>query len=141
MQCPDCGARGATAQVELRDPRSGRVVPQGTGVATFAGVAAAMDILDRQRIGTLTPTAPVLITSGINDDTVPYPQARQLANEWCGKGASVTFRTNGLPPILPGMALPNHFGPEIIDGFSPSGVIPYLMDRLNDKPVAGCTVD
>ncbi|MBF5002126.1 lipase [Nocardia sp. BSTN01] len=104
-------------------------------------VPAAMDILSRQRIGTLSPTAPVLITSGVNDDTVPYPQARQLADDWCGKGATVTFRSNGLPPILPGMALPNHFGPEIIDGFSPSGVIPYLMDRLNDKPVAGCTVD
>ncbi|AHH14897.1 putative lipase [Nocardia nova SH22a] len=104
-------------------------------------VPAAMDILDRQRIGTLTPTAPVLITSGVNDDTVPYPQAKQLANDWCGKGATVTFRSNGLPPILPGMALPNHFGPEIIDGFSPTGVIPYLMDRLNDKPISGCTID
>ena len=102
-------------------------------------VPAAIDILDRQRVGTLTPTAPVLITSGINDDTVPYPQARQLADDWCGHGATVTFRTNGLPPILPGAALPNHFGPEIIDGFSPNGVIPYLMDRLNDKPVQGCT--
>ena len=102
-------------------------------------VPAAIDILDRQRVGTLTPTAPVLITSGINDDTVPYPQARQLADDWCGHGATVTFRTNGLPPILPGAALPNHFGPEIIDGFSPNGVIPYLMDRLNDKPVEGCT--
>lgn len=102
-------------------------------------VPAAIDILDRQRVGTLTPTAPVLITSGINDDTVPYPQARQLADDWCSHGATVTFRTNGLPPILPGAALPNHFGPEIIDGFSPNGVIPYLMDRLNDKPVEGCT--
>jgi hypothetical protein len=104
-------------------------------------VPAAIDILDRQRIGTLTPSAPVLITSGINDDTVPYDQARRLAGDWCGHGATVTFRTDNLPPILPCAALPNHFGPVIIDGFGTDNAISYLVVRLNDKPVAGCTFD
>ncbi|WP_084512450.1 lipase family protein [Nocardia mikamii] len=104
-------------------------------------VPAAIDIVDRQRIGTLTPAAPVLITSGVNDDTVPYGQARQLAADWCGHGATVTFRTNDLPPILPGAALPNHFGPEIIDGFGTNNAISYLVDRLDGKPVPGCTFD
>ncbi|MCX4098173.1 lipase family protein [Nocardia sp. alder85J] len=104
-------------------------------------VPEAEDILRQQRIGGLTPTAPVLITSGRNDDTVPYGQARQLATEWCGSGATVTFRTNELPPILPGFTIPNHFGPELIDGYGANGAISYLVDRLDGKPVPGCTFD
>ena len=79
-------------------------------------IAEAAPIFDQQRIGTLTPASPVFVTSGVNDDTIPYEQVRQLADEWCGKGADVTFRTNQLPPITPGLVLPNHFGPDLIDG-------------------------
>lgn len=61
--------------------------------------------------------------------------------EWCAKGAAVTFRTNDLPPIFSGATIPNHFGPEIIDGFGPDNAITYLLDRLADKPVAGCAID
>ncbi|MEV0248081.1 lipase family protein [Nocardia sp. NPDC050712] len=92
-------------------------------------------------VGGLTPTSPVLITSGRNDDTVPYGQARRLAEEWCAKGAAVTFRTNDLPPIFPGATIPNHFGPELIDGFGPDNAITYLLDRLADKPVTGCAIN
>lgn len=99
----------------------------------------AMRALDEQRIGKRTPGSPVLITSGRNDDTVPYGQARQLASDWCAKGAKVTFRTNELPAILPGFTIPNHFGPEMIDGYGPNTAVGYLLDRLADKPVPTCT--
>ncbi|QLY28696.1 alpha/beta fold hydrolase [Nocardia huaxiensis] len=98
-------------------------------------------VLRQQRTGSLTPGSPVLITSGINDDTVPYAQTRQLASDWCGQGAAVTFRTNELPPILSGATIPNHFGPELLDGFGTNGAVAYLVDRLNGVPVAGCTFD
>ncbi|MFD9548777.1 lipase family protein [Nocardia salmonicida] len=101
----------------------------------------AAPVLAELRIGNSTPATPVLITSGLNDDTVPYGQARRLAEDWCGKGATVTFRTNDLPPILPGTTIPNHFGPEIIDGFGPDNAFTYLLDRLADKPVSGCSID
>ncbi|MEV0247059.1 lipase family protein [Nocardia sp. NPDC050712] len=97
-------------------------------------------ILDAQRIGLRAPAVPVLVTSGVNDDTIPYGQVRRMAEDWCGRGATVTFRTNHLPPILPGATIPNHFGPELIDGFL-DNVIPYLLDRLAGKPVTGCTFD
>ena len=100
----------------------------------------AMRAIDDQRIGRLAPTSPVLITSGINDDTVPYGQARQLATDWCGKGAPITFRTNNFPVLLPSTTIPGHFGPEIVDAYVANNVIPYLMDRLADKPVAGCSI-
>lgn len=104
-------------------------------------VPEAEDILRRQHIGNLTPASPVLITSGRNDETVPYGQARQLATEWCGRGATVSFRTDELPPILPGATLPDHFGPELIDGFGTGNAIGYLVDRLNDVPISGCALD
>lgn len=99
-------------------------------------VPAAMQVLDEQRIGRLEPQVPVLITSARNDDTVPYGQARQLALDWCSKGATVTFHTDDLPPIAPGMTLGNHFGPEFIDGYGTNGAVSYVLDRLNDVPLA-----
>ncbi len=102
-------------------------------------IPEAGPIFEEQRIGTLTPSTPVLVTSGRNDDTVPYEQARQLAVDWCDKGATVDFRTNDLPPILPGAVLPNHFGPDLIDGYGSGLALDYVTDRLNDVPLAaGC---
>uniref|UniRef100_UPI003670E199 lipase family protein n=1 Tax=Rhodococcoides fascians TaxID=1828 RepID=UPI003670E199 len=97
-------------------------------------------ILEAQRIGRSTPNAPVMITSGLNDDTVPYGQARQLAQDWCGRGATVEFRTNPLPPILQGAVLPDHFGPQLIDGYGGAAAA-FLMDRFADVPMAPCSID
>ncbi|WP_280249049.1 lipase family protein [Nocardia abscessus] len=107
----------------------------------LAAIPEAAPALAELRVGSLLPVTPVLITSGLNDDTVPYGQARRLAEDWCAKGATVTFRTNDLPPIFSGATIPNHFGPEMIDGFGPDNAITYLLDRLADKPVTGCTFD
>ncbi|MFD0364754.1 lipase family protein [Nocardia sp. GCM10030253] len=104
-------------------------------------IPEAAPALAELRAGSIAPTSPVLITSGLNDDTVPYDQARKLAEDWCAKGATVIFRTNNLPPIFPGATIPNHFGPEMIDAFGPDNAITYLLDRLADKPVSGCTFD
>nr|WP_254925652.1 MULTISPECIES: lipase family protein [unclassified Rhodococcus (in: high G+C Gram-positive bacteria)] len=113
----------------------GRSMLENLGTIPEAG-----RILDEQRIGRSTPNAPVMITSGLNDDTVPYGQARQLAQDWCGRGASVEFRTNPLPPILQGAVLPNHFGPQLIDGYGGQAAS-FLMDRFADLPVSACTLD
>lgn len=102
-------------------------------------IPEAAAILEEQRIGNLTPTSPVLITSGINDDTIPYTQARHVAENWCSRGATVTFRTNQLPAIATGTTFINHFGPEIIDGFGPDNAFDYLTARFNGVPLQGCT--
>ncbi|WP_245154406.1 lipase family protein [Rhodococcus sp. 1R11] len=106
----------------------------------LGAIPQAGPILEAQRIGRSTPNAPVMITSGINDDTVPYGQARQLAQDWCGRGATVEFRTNPLPPILQGAVLPNHFGPQLIDGYGGAAAT-FLMDRFADVPMAICSID
>lgn len=103
-------------------------------------IPEATAIFDEQRTGRTAPSAPVLITSGINDDTVPYDQARRLATQWCDGGAAVTFRSNPLPPILPGAVIPNHFGPQLIDGYG-GAAAQFLLDRFAGVPTSGCTLE
>ncbi|WP_068154484.1 lipase family protein [Rhodococcus phenolicus] len=110
-------------------------------LAHLQEIPEVLSDLNDQRIGTMTPPSPVLITSGRNDDTVPYGQARRLAEDWCSLGATVTFRTNELPPILPGTTLPNHFGPLLIDGYGTDTAVSFLYDRLADAPLSGCAID
>ncbi|MFC9514652.1 lipase family protein [Nocardiaceae bacterium NPDC056970] len=100
----------------------------------------ALQVLRDQRIGTVAPRVPVLVSSGRNDDTVPYGQARQLAVDWCERGANVTFRTNELPPLAPGTTFGNHFGPLIADAYVDGTPVRYLLDRFDDVPtIPGCS--
>ncbi|MGX7723070.1 alpha/beta fold hydrolase [Rhodococcus sp. 5G237] len=87
-------------------------------------------ILAEQRIGNRTPAVPVLLQHGTQDDTVPYGQGRQLALDWCDKGATVQFLPNTTPPILPGFVI-NHAVPMI--GGLPESVA-YIEARLRGEP-------
>ena len=49
-------------------------------------------ILADNRIGNRKPNAPVMITHSVSDDVIPYPVGKQLAKDWCAKGANVSFR-------------------------------------------------
>lgn len=103
-------------------------------------VPEALQVLRDQRIGTVAPRVPALVSSGRNDDTVPYGQARQLAVDWCDRGASVTFHTDELPPLAPGTTFGNHFGPLIDDAYVEGTPVRYLLDRFDGVPVApGCS--
>ncbi|WP_425569896.1 lipase family protein [Rhodococcus olei] len=93
----------------------------------------AKDLLDRQRIGRLTPSAPVLVQSGIHDDIVPFGQARQLAADWCSRGATVQFSENALPELGPGLAV-NHAAPLLL-GLPEAAQ--FLTDRFNGVPTGG----
>ncbi len=60
-------------------------------------------IIEAQRIGTLRPSVPVLVTHSALDDTIPYGVGRTMARSWCGKGANVRFSTNLAPAHVGGM--------------------------------------
>ncbi|MET7452936.1 lipase family protein [Streptomyces sp. NPDC005574] len=85
--------------------------------------------LDKQRIGTLKPSGPVRLATGVQDDIVPHSQARQLALDWCEKGANVTYRAVVLPN-LGDKILTNHLVPLITDQ---GDAISWLTDRLAGK--------
>ena len=99
----------------------------------------ALEIILEQRIGTLTPEVPVLITSSPHDDTIPYGQARRLAEDWCAAGADVTFRSTALPAFAPGWTIPDHFGPLIHDTMLVDDVTPWLLATLEGGGGSGCS--
>lgn len=90
---------------------------------------ALTDFLDQQRIGRLRPASPVRVATGTSDNLVPHAQARQLAVDWCAKGADVTYKPVVLPNL--GSALINHFTPLLTDQ---GDAISWLTDRLDAKP-------
>lgn len=90
---------------------------------------ALQAFLDNQRIGRLKPAGPVRLTTGVSDNLVPHAQARQLAADWCAKGADVTYKKVVLPNL--GSALVNHFTPLLLDH---GAAVSWLTDRLAGKP-------
>lgn len=75
-----------------------------SGKSLLQEIQARPDFLaaiEKQRIGTIKPRVPVLVTTDLADNTVPHKQVRQLAVDWCGRGAEVLYRPLGTPP-LPG---------------------------------------
>lgn len=97
--------------------------------AIVADTPALQKVLDDQRIGKLKPTSPVRVATGIQDDIVPHAQARQLAVDWCRKGADVTYDAVILPNLGDGL-LTNHLVPLLTDQ---GDAISWLTDRLSGK--------
>ncbi|MGA5076998.1 lipase family protein [Streptomyces griseoincarnatus] len=98
-------------------------------VEIIAGEPAARAVLDDQRLGRLKPTGPVRLATGTQDDIVPHAQARQLAVDWCKKGADVTYKAVRLPN-LGDKLLTNHLVPLLTDQ---GDAVDWLTDRLKGK--------
>ncbi|WP_406331555.1 lipase family protein [Streptomyces sp. NBC_00203] len=94
----------------------------------IADTPALQAFLDSQRIGTLKPSGPVRLATGVSDNLVPHAQARKLAVDWCAKGADITYKAVVLPSV--GSALLNHFAPLLTDQ---GDAINWLTDRLSGK--------
>jgi len=94
-------------------------------------------IVDAQKIGTLSPTAPVYIWQGRNDDVVPFGQSLQLAKDWCGKTghAPVQFKEYNFPAVFPGVGI-GHVLPAVLGLPEAQG---WLYQRLIGVPATdGC---
>lgn len=88
------------------------------------------DILAAQRLGTLKPQAPVMISTNRYDSFSPSAASRQLAVDWCRQGADVEFWTNEQPPFLNKLSI-NHLLPYFVDG---ERAMQWLADRFNGEP-------
>ncbi|MGY1523893.1 lipase family protein [Streptomyces sp. MN3] len=110
--------------------KSTRWTTSGKSVGEIiAGEPAARAVLDDQRLGRLKPTGPVRLATGTQDDIVPHAQARQLAVDWCKKGADVTYKAVALPN-LGDKLLTNHLVPLLTDQ---GDAVDWLADRLEGK--------
>ena len=69
----------------------------GQPMSTLMAAEPFKSIVAAQRIGTIKPTVPVLVTHSALDDVIPYSVGKQMARSWCGKGANVFFSTNVAP--------------------------------------------
>jgi pimeloyl-ACP methyl ester carboxylesterase len=54
-------------------------------------------VIADQRIGTVRPSVPVLVSHSALDDTIPFAVGRAMARSWCAKGANVRFSGNVAP--------------------------------------------
>lgn len=91
---------------------------------------AAGDPLRAQQLGLKPLTAPMLVQSGVNDDTVPFAQARQMTVDYCSNGNDVTFVAENTPRFVPGTVV-NHAVP-MLTGLPAS--LNFLFDRFNGVP-------
>lgn len=51
----------------------------------------------QQRIGTIRPSVPVLVSHSALDDTIPYAVGKAMARSWCETGVNVRFWDNAAP--------------------------------------------
>ncbi|MFF5900607.1 lipase family protein [Streptomyces argenteolus] len=113
--------------------KSSKWTTSGKSIAEIiAADPRAKAALDKQRIGTLAPSGPVRLATGVQDDIVPHAQARQLAVDWCRKGGDVTYDAINLPN-LGDKILTNHLVPLITDQ---GDAVSWLADRLSGKPTS-----
>ncbi|MEV0898962.1 lipase family protein [Actinoplanes sp. NPDC049802] len=90
---------------------------------------ALRDYLAGQTIGARKPAGVVRVATGVNDDLVPFAQARAMAADWCRLGGDVVYAPVSLPEVS--SPLINHFGPLLSDQGTAVG---WLNDRLAGRP-------
>lgn len=104
--------------------RSERYTADGSSLAEISARSPFRGILAAQRLGRRTPAAPVLVTHSVLDDTIPYALGRQLARDWCARGATVRLSTSAAPAHIGGM-IPHS-----------AGIYGYLEARFAGLPAA-----
>lgn len=107
--------------------RSGRWTTTGESLGQIIErEPAAQTIMAEQKLGNLTPRVPVRLATGTEDDIVPHEQSRQLAVDWCGRGAQVTYKAVVLPDLGDGL-ITNHVTPLLVDQ---TAAVSWITDRL-----------
>ncbi|MDH6246465.1 lipase family protein [Mycobacterium sp. OTB74] len=87
-------------------------------------------IFANQRLGKFRPTAPIMLDQNRFDPLVPYIPTRQLASDWCQKGADIELWTNEAPPFLNKLGI-NHMLTPLVDG---ERGMQWMADRFNGLP-------
>ncbi|WP_241249693.1 lipase family protein [Rhodococcus sp. X156] len=104
----------------------------GQPVGSFLDQEPFVSAVAAQRLGRLTPTAPVYLFQGANDDVIPAPQARQLATDWCALGATVQYNELAIPPVFPGTGI-GHVLPAVLGA---GDALRWLYERVTEATPA-----
>ena len=77
--------------------RSETLSIDGQPLSALMTRAPFASVIEAQRIGTIKPTVPVLVSHSVLDDVIPYAAGKAMAKSWCNKGANVRLSTNVAP--------------------------------------------
>lgn len=77
--------------------RSETLSIDGQPLSALMTRAPFASVIEAQRIGTIRPTVPVLVSHSVLDDVIPYAAGKAMAKSWCNKGANVRLETNVAP--------------------------------------------
>ena len=83
--------------------KSSTLSANGEPMSALMAVEPFKSIIEAQRIGTIKPAFPVLVTHSMIDDVIPYAVGKQMARSWCGRGANVYLSSNLAPGHVGGI--------------------------------------
>jgi pimeloyl-ACP methyl ester carboxylesterase len=83
--------------------KSSTLSANGQPMSALMAIEPFRSIIEAQRIGTVKPAFPVLVTHSMIDDVIPYAVGKQMARSWCGKGANVYLSSNLAPGHVGGI--------------------------------------
>ncbi len=81
--------------------RSEDLTVDGRPVSDYLDEEPFKSVMADERLGNRAPSVPTLVAHSRVDDIVPYAQGRQMALDWCARGANVRFKA---------MLTPTHVG-------------------------------
>lgn len=96
------------------------------------------------KVGTVAPSAPIMVLTNADDDLVPEPQATQLAKDYCAVGAQVEYRrvvvpgsptqplSSGRVEITPRFPGSGHAAPLLLQT---ENAIAWMDDRFAEQPM------
>jgi hypothetical protein len=90
-------------------------------------------VLAENKLGFTRPAGSFWLDSATSDDIVPYPQAEQLARDWCRIGGNIRFLPQLIPDIAPRSGV-GHLSPQ---HFEFAQAQQWLTDRLAGLPDTG----
>lgn len=123
---PDAAARfgfRSTRELTVNGESMSDIIDQEPAVRAY---------LEAQRIGKKKLNAPLMVANGVNDEIIPFNQARDMARNFCASGGQVTFYADNAPAV-PGRTGAIHIATmmRVYDR-----ALFYLTERLDDsKPV------
>jgi len=87
------------AVLQFMFKQSSSLTKEGKPVSAYLSQPPFDAIVAENRIGTVKPAMPVLVEQSPMDDVIPAAVGKQMAKDWCGKGANVQWKD--LPTLTP----------------------------------------
>ncbi|WP_407640511.1 lipase family protein [Actinokineospora iranica] len=85
---------------QLAFKQTSTLTKDGKPVSAYMQQEPFKSVVEDLRIGNRKPAAPVLVEHAGSDDIVPFGQGKQMAKDWCAKGATVQFTELTALPIF-----------------------------------------